>query len=443
MKRYPTRNTCARTALAAAFLLLTLALPGRADQTVVGTGDPTQDVPNVQGAVNVGGTVVLRGGFDFGNDGRVRITRDVRIRGEKDDAGEPATTIRGGFWTFHSPLPVPGATPASKGPVVAVHALRFTGARGTPLHFCFTGGLDVRGCVVQDLRPQELPVQWSGGDKLPFAAGVVVGNRLDSPSRPVKGAAIGIIRIAGNTFDMAVDDPARTAGYGVMVNWTSGADIGISGNTILRPSRSGIEVLDNALGPKAGGAIAIDDNRVVTADEGVEHPHKYGPNGIVAGWYFDTRGGADIASNNRISLVGNRIEGRGERSTGLLLYADDIVATCNDIILAGGREARGIVQTGSRGFFSHNRVRGQGSYAIYCHPFEALQGSANIFAWTELNDFSGHRSQVLLGGNVNTLVGTPPALADKGKGNRVVKAAPCTLPEISPEGDDWPPAEQP
>jgi len=443
MRHYPEAMIGARAALAAVLLMLALALPARADQTVVGTGDPAQDVPNVQGAVDKGGTIVLRGTFDFGRDGRVKITRDVRIRGEKDDADEPATTIRGGFWTFYSPLPVPGATPSAKGPVVAVHALRFTGARGTPLHFCFTGGLDVRGCMVEDLVPQDLAVQWSGGDKLPFAAGVVVGNRLDSPSRRVKSAATGIIRIAGNTIDMAVDDPARTAGYGVMVNWTTGADIGISGNTVMRPSRSGIEVLDNVLGPKSAGNIAIADNRVVTADDGVEYPHKYGPNGIVAGWYFDTRGGTDLEANSPLTLTANRIEARGERSTGLLLYADDVVATCNDVILAGGRDARGIVQTGSRGFFAQNRVRGQGSYAVYCHPFESLQASANVFAWTELNDFAGYKGQVLLGGNVNSLVGTPPAVTDKGKGNRVVKAAPCTLPEISPEGDDWPPVEQP
>ena len=425
----------------ALLLLLCLALPARAERTVTGTGDPAQDVPNVQAAVDQGGTIVLRGTFDFGREGRVKIIRDVRIRGEKDEDGELKTTIRGGFWTFYSPLAVPGATPSTKGPVVAVHALRFIGAKGTPLHFCFTGGVDVRGCEVRDVQPQELRVQWSGGDRLPFVAGVIVGNRVDSPSRRVKLAATGVIRIAGNTFDMAVDDPARVAGYGVMVDWTTGADVGISGNTVMRPSRCGIEALDNTRGPKADGTVAIENNRVVTADEGVEYPHKYGPNGIVAGWYFDTRSAADITANPPLALVGNRIEARGERSTGLLLYADDVVAICNDVVLAGGHEARGVVQTGSRGFFSHNRVRGQGSYAVYCYPFESLGASANVFAWTELNDFSGYKSQVLLGGNVNTLVGTPPALSDKGKGNRVVKAAPCVLPEVSPEGEEWPPQD--
>ncbi len=426
-----------RAIFAALIFFMNLTLPALADQTVVGTGNPAMDVANIQKAVDLGGIIVLRGQFDFGAEGRIKITRDTRIRREKSPSGELKTIITGGFWTFYCPLPVPGATPAGAGPIVAVHAIHFHRAKGTPLHFPFTGGLDVRGCTVTDVKPQKTTVKWSGGDTLSFMAGVVVGNRLDYAQKRIKRAVTGTIRIENNNFSMETDKPDHTAGYGVLVDWTTGADISVSDNIIHRASRNGIEVLDNALGPKGAGNIRIDKNRIVTASEGIEYPHKYGPNGIVTGWYFETKGGTDFTRNSLISLVGNRIEARGERSTGLLLYADDIVATCNDVIVAGGSEARGIVQTGSRGFFANNRIRGEARYAIYCHPFEALKASANTFAWTELNDFSGFRSQVLLGGNVNILIGTPPILADKGKGNRVVKAAPCSLPEISPEGDDW------
>lgn len=431
-----------RPVLAVLIALFCLTLPALADQTVVGTGDPDMDVVNVQKAVDAGGIIVLRGSFDFGPEGRVKITRSTRIRGEKDSSGEPKTTITGGFWTFYSPLPVAGSTPSGTGPIVAVHSIRFRRAKGTPLHFTYTGGLDVRGCTISDVKPQNAPIKWSEGDSLPFMAGVVVGNRLDYPAKTIKRAATGVIRIENNRFDMTSDKPGRTAGYGVLIDWTTGADIAVRGNTIRRASRNGIETLDNARGPKGTGKIIIDDNRIITDDEGIEYPHKYGPNGIVAGWYFDTRGGTDFTRNSLISLVGNRIEARGERSTGMLLYADDIIATCNDVIMAGGAQARGIVQTGSRGFFSHNRVRGESRYAIYCYPFEALHGSSNTFAWTELNDFNGFRNQVLLGGNVNVIIGTPPGLTDKGKGNRVVKAAPCSLPEISPEGGGWDPVDR-
>ncbi|QGY38970.1 right-handed parallel beta-helix repeat-containing protein [Pseudodesulfovibrio cashew] len=422
-----------------ALLIFLTATPAMADRTVVGTGDPTMDVRNVQAAVKEGGQILLRGRFNFGQDGRVNITKSVRILGERDGSGDPKTRITGGFWTFYSPLPVKDAPPASTGPIIAIHDIHFDGAKGTPLHFPLVGGLDVRGCLVTDVAPQEINITWNDGETLLFQAGIVVGNRLDSPKRRIKRAATGTLTVADNRFFMETAKPDRTAGYGIMADWTWGADLKLTGNIIHRASRNGIEALDNTLGPKGEGSIAIDRNRIITAEEGIPYPHKYGPNGIVAGWYFSTTGGVEFSKNNRITLNGNRIEGRGDLSTGMLLYSNDVVATCNDIIMAGGSQARGIVQTGSRGFFANNRVRGEARYAIWCHPFEALKASANTFAWTDLNDFTGVKGQVLLAGTVNVIIGRVPALVDKGKGNRVVETKPCALPEADPEGDAWEP----
>lgn len=427
--------------IAAFILIFMLTLPASADQTVVGTGDPAQDVENVQTAVSAGGAVLLRGSFDFGRDGRVKISRDTRITGETDSVGEPKTKISGGYWTFYSPLPMQDTPPAGNGPIISIRAIHFDGAKGTPLHFTHVGGLDVRGCTISKVMPQEIGVKWEDGDTLPFQAGIVVGNRLDSRNKPIKRAARGTIRIEDNRFYMETAKPDRTAGYGIMVDWTWGADITIKANIIHRAARNGIEVLDNTLDAKEQGTISIDDNRIITPDTGIPYPHKYGPNGIVAGWYFETAGGADFSRNNRISLTGNRIEGRGEASTGMLLYANDIIATCNDIIMSGGTEARGIVQTGSRGFFANNRIRGEARYAIYCHPFEAMKAIANTFAWTELNDFTGIKGQIMLSGSVNVVIGKVPSLIDKGKGNRMVNTKPCALPEVDPEGDAWEPVD--
>jgi len=428
-----------------ALYILTLLLataPAWAEQTVVGTGEPSQDVKNVQEAVNAGGTILLRGTFNFGQDGRVKITKSTRIQGETDGVGEPTTKITGGLWTLYSPLPVKGSTPSGKGPLLAVHNIFFDGAKGTPMHFPYVGGLDVRGCTVSNVKPQQIGVKWADGDTLDFQAGIVVGNRLDNRQKRIKRAAMGTIKIEDNRFYMENSHPDRTAGYGVMVDWTWGAYISISKNIIHRASRNGIEVLDNILGPKGKGEIVINDNRITTADTGIPYPHKYGPNGIVAGWYFSTPGGANFSQNNRVSMNGNRIETRGEASTGMLLYANDMVVTCNDIVMGGGVQARGIVQTGSRGFFANNRIRGEARYALYSHPFEALKGETNTFAWTELNDFIGIKGQVFLGGNVNVIIGTSPALVDKGKGNRVVEATSCALPEIDPEGEAWEPVDE-
>ncbi|MGE4424592.1 MAG: right-handed parallel beta-helix repeat-containing protein [Pseudodesulfovibrio sp.] len=425
----------------ALLLVLLLTVPARAEDAVVtGTGDPARDVANVQAALDKGGTVRLRGQFDFGADGRVKITKNVRILGRLDGAGEPLTTISGGDWTIYSPLPVDTAPPSQDGPLIVVRNLRFDGATGTPLHFAYAGGLEVGGCVVTNVNPQDAAITWSQGDSLPFQAGIVVGNRLVHPKGGLKGAVTGTVLIEHNRLEMINDHPEETAGYGVLADWTTGADMTIRDNEINRTSRNGIEVLDNELGVKDKGFIRIQSNRISTDTEGIAYPNKFGPNGIVAGWYFDTSGGIDFTRNNRIVITGNRIEGRGENSIGLLLYANDLTATCNDIVMGGGRGARGVVQTGSRGFFANNRVRGRANYALFCYPFESLTATANTFAWTELGLFTGLKGQVLLGGRVNVVVGSVPSLIDHGQGNRVVDCNPCSLPEADPEGDAWEPA---
>ncbi|EGB16030.1 hypothetical protein DND132_2827 [Pseudodesulfovibrio mercurii] len=422
----------------ACWLVLGMVLPALAAETVVtGTGDPVRDVASVQAALDKGGTVRLRGRFDFGAEGRARITKDVRILGQENGSGDPVTIISGGTWTLYSPLPMDTTPPAKDGPLIAVRDLHFDGARGTPLHFAYAGGLEVGGCLVTNVEPQRAGIPWEGGESRPLQAGIVVGNRLVHAKGMLERAVTGTVLIEGNRLEMINDDPEETAGYGIIADWTWGADLTIRDNEIHRTSRNGIEVLDNQLDGKGKGAILIRDNRIVTDNEGIAYPNKFGPNGIVAGWYFDTTGGADFSRNNRIGITGNRIEGRGENSTGLLLYANDMVVTCNDIVMAGGQSARGVVQTGSRGFFANNRVRGRANYALFCYPFEALTATANTFAWTDLGLFTGFKGQVLLGGRVNLVVGAIQALTDHGQGNRVVDCAPCSLPEADPESDGW------
>jgi hypothetical protein len=414
--------------------LFLAAAPARAeDAEVMATGDPARDVPNVQAALDKGGTVRLRGHFDFGENGRVKITKNVRILGRLDGSDEPLTTITGGDWTFYSPLPVDTAPPGKDGPLIVVRNLRFDGATGTPLHFAYAGGLEIGHCVVTNVAPKNAAITWSQGDSLPFQAGIVVGNRLIHPEGDLKGAVTGTVLIEANRLEMINDDPEETAGYGVLADWTTGAEMTIRDNVIERTSRNGIEALDNELDAKGKGFLRIESNRIVTDNAGIAYPNKFGPNGIVAGWYFDTRGGADFTRNSRAVITGNRVEARGEESIGLLLYANDLVATCNDIVMGGGRGARGVVQTGSRGFFANNRVRGRANYALFCYPFEALTATANTFAWTELGLFTGFKGQVLLGGRVNVVVGTVPSLIDRGQGNRVVDCQPCALPEADPD----------
>ncbi|OFZ88868.1 MAG: hypothetical protein A3F74_17230 [Betaproteobacteria bacterium RIFCSPLOWO2_12_FULL_62_58] len=108
---------------------LTLApLSGAESQpaAVEGKHDPAVDVQAVQKAVDQGGTVLLKGRFDFGDKGSVTITKDVNVLGETDERGAPRTTIRGGYYTFHSPPT--GQTPPPPGPKIAIKNIHFDGA---------------------------------------------------------------------------------------------------------------------------------------------------------------------------------------------------------------------------------------------------------------------------------------------------------------------------
>jgi len=57
------------------------AVEAQEPAVMVGTGDPRRDVAAVQAAVDRGGTVVLKGTFDFGDRGRVLVRRSVSISG--------------------------------------------------------------------------------------------------------------------------------------------------------------------------------------------------------------------------------------------------------------------------------------------------------------------------------------------------------------------------
>ena len=49
------------------------------DSIVTGQSDSAQDVQAVQGAVDKGGAVLLKGTFDFGPKGKVTIKNDVAV----------------------------------------------------------------------------------------------------------------------------------------------------------------------------------------------------------------------------------------------------------------------------------------------------------------------------------------------------------------------------
>src|SRR5512144_1079258 len=121
----------------AVFTVLSLAgvLHAQEPAVVIGSGDPGKDVPAVQAAIDRGGTVVLKGAFNFGERGRVTIRRDVSISGEPGPSHDRrwGTTIKGGFWTFFSPPPA-GLQAGQVGPQISIRNLHFDGALWAPIN---------------------------------------------------------------------------------------------------------------------------------------------------------------------------------------------------------------------------------------------------------------------------------------------------------------------
>lgn len=117
--------------------------------TVVGTGNPSVDVPAVQAAVDRGGRVILKGHFSFNAPptvaeqpslllsaealGMVLVSKTVEISGRRDDQGEMAT-IEGGTNPFH--VEAPGAH-------VTIQGLRLLHPKAVAIRVVAASGLAI------------------------------------------------------------------------------------------------------------------------------------------------------------------------------------------------------------------------------------------------------------------------------------------------------------
>ena len=161
-------------------LPMTAAQQKSFDSVITGKGDPKVDVVCIQEAVDKGGSVLLKGTFDFGQKGRVNIKNDIEIMGETDSKGWPLTKIKGGFWSFYSPLPSTELPLPGPGPKIKIKNIHFDGAAWTPMHFPYTSGAEIYGNKITNVQPIPVPRKWKGGDKLLVNAGALFGTFLST-----------------------------------------------------------------------------------------------------------------------------------------------------------------------------------------------------------------------------------------------------------------------
>jgi hypothetical protein len=277
------------------------------DSVITGKNNAEYDVKAVQEAVDKGGIVFLKGTFNFGQKGQVKIKNDIEIVGESDSKGRPLTKIMGGFWTFHSPLPTTELPLPGPGPKMKIKSIHFDGATWTPMHFPYTSGAQISGNKITNVQPYAVPMKWPGGEKLLISAGAILGTYFAHKEKILPGAVTGNLIFENNKVDLKYKNPEITMGQGAFYPWTWGATIEIKGNTIRNVSRNSIESLDNYLDEEGRGSVLI----------GIPFPSPKTPNGIIVGWFFDMSGGSDPTRNSKITVIRNFVQTNGATSVGI------------------------------------------------------------------------------------------------------------------------------
>ena len=368
--------------------------------TIVGRNNPGFDIQEIQNAVDQGGTVNLKGTFDFGNEGRVNIIKDVKIIGETDNKGTPATKIKGGFWTFFSPLPAK-LPPEAPGPKITIQAIHFDGALWTPIYLAYSSGATITKNKITNVRPQVEEMRFGplAGKPTDFyrQQGILCTPDFAQPwetRKYIPDLFTGNLIIEDNDIDLTNDVPAKTVAQGVWVTWTTGINAQIQRNTVINCARNSIETIDNYLGKDGSGMIIVKDNKLVTATEGVAIPSPQTPNGILVGWFFDLSGGLDPQRNLKHIVASNGIRTRGKTSVGIFVFTDEAVVV-NNAIFSEGTEALGLVFGSSNGYIAFNKIEGASSRAgMIVGPAKPLKGNNNVFMENDLTKFKGLTTDV-------------------------------------------------
>jgi hypothetical protein len=393
-----------------------------AQVTVVGQNSPAVDIQAIQKAVDQGGIVNLKGTFDFGNEGRVNITKDVQIIGETIPGG-PLTKIKGGFWAFYSPHPaqLPLTAP---GPKITIKSIHFDGSLGNAIHLAYSSGATITGNKITNIRPKAADFPIFGKTGLNYQHGIFCGTSYaQRPATPkyIPDAFNGLLTIADNDIDMTNDVPTKTMAQGVMVMWTTGINAQIQRNTILNCARNSIETIDNHLGKDGSGTIVIKDNKIVTSIEGIAVPTPSTPIGMVIGWFLDLSGGLDPQRNIKYIIVSNAIRTRGKTSCGIALFTDGVVLV-NNAILSEGTEALPLFIASSDGYIAYNKVEGDSvNPAIMVRPWKPFKASKNVVVDNDLKQFKSSKVDVLLAEETcnNLFVGPACKVGNLGSNNSV------------------------
>jgi len=417
-----------------------------AQTVVIGANDPAVDLPAVQAAVNGGGSVQLRGIFDFGIAGRVIVKNDVDIGGEIDVRGEPTTVVRNGEWPFHTPYPSFNTLPLPAGPKVAIHDLRFLGARGTAIHLAYSGGTEVRHNVIQQMRARQTGAT---SERAAIVVGPAILGNLPGKTIPnstfVDGLVSGDIMVADNRIDVSVDrlaSPAETTttmrSTGMFVSMYKGADVRIERNLVTGNTRTGLAILDGDFDADGRGSLFIAGNTVSSdVTIGFTQAGPRAPLGMVTGFNNQRPIGADPhRAMIPVLITDNVIELNGATSMGIVNIWNGAVLTANRItvhtdinkVVDRLSTSGGVLATGSNQILMHNRIEGEGCNAIrYGGTTDGQERFGNLSKANNVSHFSAFEGGfdkcatywLEPASHDNVVVGDSGSAIDEGTDNKV------------------------
>jgi hypothetical protein len=372
------------------------------DALVVGTGDPTHDIPAVQAAVDQGGRVCLRGSFSFDSvpalDPTIHVKKEVVISGAAGDEGSMATIV-GGTRPFI--VEAPGAR-------FTIQGLRFEDIVKDAVQVRAVHGLVVANCVIVHVQPGVFPAEPG------FKTGVGI---LVFPTSP--GDVSGSISITDNKMDVGGTDQDRSGGVFIFSAGQSPnneVDIHVAGNEIMNTVAHGIDMRD------IGGRALLDRNAITTGATGGRGG---GPTALVNGIRCLGGGSYTVAHNTIDTAFGNAAGIRIQSRNNARPVAHAVVFD-NDITMSAaagtvfGTESAAIEIRGAANdnVVAHNTIHGSARFALSVVPESPYIPSNNAFVMNEQPDFAASIADVFVGpGVMNTIIiGPQVTIVDQGVG---------------------------
>ena len=388
------------------------------DQVVYPTGAFPTDTDNVQSAVDLGGSILLKAtnqnglptAFNFGppddtnNDGGVFLTKDVEISGEQE-AGH-WTTIDGGVVPFRGWVPNDVNSPLAK-VKTTISGIDFEAPLLSAIIIDWSSGSQIIGNRIANVQGAE--GCYDPKCAYPFTEGRAIkflGN--GDPDHAITGKVI--------VSDNQIVDSHADLSAAIVFDEVA-ADATIEGNQIGSSLEGGIFLINSS------GHVTIAHNTIAPGPGDLNSLFSIG-NGIYL-LDFDGRGAAYVVTDNKLDIENPYADGIILDGSGSISGA---VVNGNEIDMHGTYYgAVSMFQNVSNSLIANNRIRGSASFGLDILQYEdGADAGSNTFVGNNLATFSASVADLFLDGSTHdtVFVGRGGTVIDLGANNHVTGLTP-------------------